>query len=55
VKLPSKHKNLVDLILTSKGLNRHKPSKASKRLGTKNLTGETSIQIQKSCRFDPYQ
>jgi hypothetical protein len=24
-------------------------------LGTKNLTGETSIKIQKSCWFDPYQ
>jgi hypothetical protein len=47
VKLPSKYKNLVDLILTSKGLNRHKSSKASKRLGMKNLFGETSIQIQK--------
>jgi hypothetical protein len=47
VKLPSKYKNLVDLILTSKGSNRHKSSKASKRLGTKNLTGETSIQVQK--------
>jgi hypothetical protein len=54
-KLPSKYKNLVDLILTSKGLNRRKSSKASKRLGTKNLAGETSIKIQKSCRFDPYQ
>jgi hypothetical protein len=78
VKLSSKYRNLVDLILTSKGLNRHKSLKASKRLGMKNLAdknvlwdekssrvkllfemknlvGETSIQIQKSCRFDPYQ
>jgi hypothetical protein len=47
VKLPLKYKNLVDLILISKGLNRHKSSKASKRLGMKNLFGETSIQIQK--------
>jgi hypothetical protein len=47
VKLPSKYKNLVDLILTSKSLNRHKSSKASKRLGMKNLFDETSIQIQK--------
>jgi hypothetical protein len=28
VKLPLKYKNLVDLILISKGLNRHKSSKA---------------------------
>jgi hypothetical protein len=47
VKLPSKYKNLVDLILTSKGLNRHESLKASKRLGMKNLFDETSIQIQK--------
>jgi hypothetical protein len=41
VKLPSKYKKSVDLILTSKGLNRHKSSKASKRLGMKNLVDET--------------
>jgi hypothetical protein len=44
VKLSSKYKNLVDLILTSKGLNRHKSSKASKRLGMKNLASETSMK-----------
>jgi hypothetical protein len=47
VKLPSKYKKSVDLILTSKGLNRHKSSKASKRLGTKNLTSETSLWDEK--------
>jgi hypothetical protein len=40
VKLPSKYKNLVDLTLTSKGLNRHKSLKASKRIGIKNLVDE---------------
>jgi hypothetical protein len=50
VKLPSKYKNLVDLILISKGLNRHKSSKASKRLGTKNLTSETVLWDEKSSR-----
>jgi hypothetical protein len=40
----------VDLILISKGLNRHKSSKASKRLGTKNLTSETSLWDEKSSR-----
>jgi hypothetical protein len=50
VKLPSKYKKSVDLILTSKGLNRHKSSKASKRLGTKNLAGETSLWDEKSSR-----
>jgi hypothetical protein len=47
VKLLSKYKNLVDLILVSKGLNRHKSSKASKRLGTKNRTSETSLWDEK--------
>jgi hypothetical protein len=50
VKLSSKYKNLVDLILTSKGSNRHKSSKASKRLGMKNLAGETSPWDEKSCQ-----
>jgi hypothetical protein len=40
----------VDLIFTSKGLNRHKSSKASKRLGMKNLAGETSLWDEKSSR-----
>jgi hypothetical protein len=50
VKLPSKYKKSVDLILTSKGLNRHKSSKASKRLGMKNLAGETVLWDEKSYR-----
>jgi hypothetical protein len=50
VKLPLKYKNLVDLILISKGLNRHKSSKASKRLGMKNLAGETVLWDEKSSR-----
>jgi hypothetical protein len=45
-----KIKNLVDLILISKGLNRHKPSKASKRLGMKNLASETVLWDEKSSR-----
>jgi hypothetical protein len=42
----------VDLIFTSKGLNRHKSSKASKRLGMKNLAGETSLWDEKSSRWN---
>jgi hypothetical protein len=41
VKFPSKYKKPVDLTLTSKDLNRNKSSKASKRLGMKNLVDET--------------
>jgi hypothetical protein len=50
VKLPSKYKNLVDLILTSKGLNRHESLKASKRLGMKNLADKTVLWDEKSSR-----
>jgi hypothetical protein len=39
--IPIKIQKPVDLTLTSKGLNRHKSSKASKRRGMKNLVDET--------------
>lgn len=39
--IPIKIQKPVDLTLTSKDLNRHKSSKASKRLGMKNLVDET--------------
>jgi hypothetical protein len=48
VKLPTKYKKTVEMILTTKAITRHNSTKASKPLGMKNLASETSLWDEKS-------